>query len=130
MYFDLLITIVFCYIWATLAHVMQVKTIVKEELKDRLIALQKERNHATISSLIRELIIIITGSKAKNLQRNINFKEIKFTDNMLRVNLSGLLLRDYLIFCNDNQMDRGRALHFILVKGLRELTYNKNLDKK
>lgn len=103
---------------------MQVKTVANNELKQKLVLLQKERNHPTISSLIREILILVLCSKARNLQRNTNFKEIKFTDNMVRVNLSGLLLRDYLIFCNDNQMDRGRALHFILVTGYKQLKIN------
>ena len=108
---------------------MQIKTVVKQDFKQQIQVLQHERNHATVSSLIREMLIVYLKSNAKPLNRNSSFREVTLENNMLRVNLSGLLLRDFLLFCNDNRMNKGNALNFILVNAYKHLKTNQNIKK-
>lgn len=48
----------------------------------------------------------------------------------VKTTLSGDLLKKFRFFMHDEGMRESEALKFFVVKGLREFTYNKNLDKK
>jgi len=44
--------------------------------------------------------------------------------------LRGDLLRKFRFFMHDESMTQSEALKYLVVKGLRELTYNHNLEPK
>ena len=48
----------------------------------------------------------------------------------VKTTLKGDLLSKFRFFMHDEGMRESEALKYFVVKGLRELTYNINLDKK
>ena len=48
----------------------------------------------------------------------------------VKTTLKGDLLSKFRFFMHDEGMRESEALKYFVVKGLRELTYNKNFDKK
>lgn len=48
----------------------------------------------------------------------------------VKTTLKGDLLSKFRFFMHDEGMRESEALKYFVVKGLRELTYNKTLDKK
>jgi hypothetical protein len=44
--------------------------------------------------------------------------------------LRGDLLRKFRFFMHDESMTQSEALKYLVVKGLREVTYNQNLEPK